>query len=134
MPQPIKNNKVRAVLLWLLVAAWMLFIFVLSAQSSFPVSLSQSGYDVVSSFAHLGLYLILAVLVVEAAAASNIDRRRSLLLALLLCGLYGLFDEYHQSFVPGREMGLSDWLLDISAAFVVVVFYSLLYRIKLIDR
>ncbi|MFO0944389.1 MAG: VanZ family protein [Planctomycetota bacterium] len=32
--------------------------------------------------------------------------------------LYGLLDEYHQSFVPGRDAGLADWLADSLGAVV----------------
>lgn len=31
---------------------------------------------------------------------------------LLLCWLYGLTDEFHQAFVPGRGADLIDWLVD----------------------
>lgn len=133
MSRTTKNNT-RAILLLLLTASWLLFIFVLSAQSAFPVSLSKGGYDIVSSLAHVGLYFILAVLVVEAAVASGWTRRRALVAALVVCALYGASDEWHQSFVPGREMGVSDWLLDVLAAFIVVILYSWLYRFKFTDR
>jgi len=129
-----KNNLTRAVLLWLLVASWMMFIFVLSAQSTFPVSLSKGGYDVVSSLAHVGLYFILAVIVIEAGIASGYKRRQALAVALIVCALYGASDEWHQNFVPGREMGLSDWLLDVLAALIAIFFYSWLNRFKLTQR
>ena len=32
---------------------------------------------------------------------------------ILLGALYGLTDEWHQSFVPGREVSALDWLADL---------------------
>jgi VanZ family protein len=37
-------------------------------------------------------------------------------LAVLLASLYGVTDEFHQSFVPGRTPDIVDWLLDTAGA------------------
>jgi VanZ family protein len=44
--------------------------------------------------------------------------RRALLLAGLLTVGYGVFDEWHQSFVPGRESSAADLLRDAIGAAV----------------
>lgn len=48
-------------------------------------------------------------------------------LAVLLASLYGVSDEIHQSFVPGRSSDMTDWLADTVGALsaVLVVSYSL---------
>ncbi|MDX8412805.1 MAG: VanZ family protein [Mariprofundales bacterium] len=33
-------------------------------------------------------------------------------LAALFCSLYGISDEWHQSFIPGRDADPFDWLAD----------------------
>lgn len=40
--------------------------------------------------------------------------------ALALAAWYGALDEVHQSFVPGREAGLPDWLADVTGAWLGV--------------
>ncbi len=40
----------------------------------------------------------------------------SLWLAVLLSGLYGLFDEYHQLFTPLRSGKISDVVIDLAGA------------------
>ncbi len=38
------------------------------------------------------------------------------IVSVLFCSLYGLSDEWHQSFVPGRDASLGDWLADTIGA------------------
>jgi VanZ family protein len=42
--------------------------------------------------------------------------RGGYLLPLLLTMLYGASDEFHQSFVPGRDCSVYDWLADTAGA------------------
>ncbi len=45
--------------------------------------------------------------------------RRQLLGVLMLCWLYGLSDEIHQAWVPGRSTDGLDWLMDGLGVFTV---------------
>jgi VanZ family protein len=54
------------------------------------------------------------------------------LLSIAFCSLYGLSDEWHQSFVVGRESDFADWVADTSGA-ALAIFFRLNYaNIKLI--
>lgn len=48
------------------------------------------------------------------------------LLAISLASLYGLIDEVHQSYTPGRQMDVFDWIADTAGAIVAVSLYILL--------
>lgn len=51
------------------------------------------------------------------------------LLPVLLASLYGVTDELHQSFVPGRDADLWDWVADtIGAALAVSVILGFIRR------
>lgn len=54
----------------------------------------------------------------------------SLLISIVLSGLYGIFDEFHQLFIPTRSGKITDVLIDllgaIVAAFLVWKFYPIL--------
>lgn len=106
----------RPLSLWGPVAAWMALLFGASAQSGIAAA-SVPAPDWLS---HGSAYLVLATLVCR--ALSGGFRRpvggRELLLAVALCTLYGLSDEYHQSFVPGRDASAGDVLKDFSGALV----------------
>jgi len=63
--------------------------------------------------------------------APNIGRVHSLQSFLLASSLvlgYGLADEIHQGFVPGRDPDLLDWLVDASGGLLGVLAYPVMFR------
>jgi VanZ family protein len=48
---------------------------------------------------------------------------RAGLLALAAASLYGVSDEWHQSFVPGRSCDVWDWVADTSGAALAIGLY-----------
>ncbi len=42
------------------------------------------------------------------------------LFSIIFCSLYGISDEWHQSFVEGRSPDIVDWLADSSGAGLAV--------------
>jgi len=78
-----------------------------------PVGLAHGSDKVV----HFLVYGILAALWVRALLpGERVDARRevrqALLLAVLVTGAWGVLDEVHQSFVPGRDASPGDALAD----------------------
>jgi len=49
---------------------------------------------------------------------------------VLFCSLYGISDEWHQSFVAGRDASAWDWLADTLGAIVLsgILLYKGLYK------
>jgi VanZ family protein len=45
-------------------------------------------------------------------------------LAVLAVSVFGLTDEWHQSFTPGRDVEVADWIADTLGAAVAVGLYS----------
>ncbi len=51
------------------------------------------------------------------------------ILAVAFCSLYGVYDEWHQSFVQGRTSDVADWIADTTgAAMAIFLFYKLRIR------
>ena len=99
----------RRLLLWIPPVLWMAIIFALSAQSALP----SLGVNLSDKLEHAITYAILGVLLLRAIAGGT-PAGASLARAALAVGLaasYGLSDEAHQVFVPGRHF---DWL-DLAA-------------------
>lgn len=68
--------------------------------------------------AHLSIYAVLAAAVLYAFSPLLCDDKklRVILLTIGICLLYGVGDEFHQSFVPGRFPSLADIAADTLGA------------------
>lgn len=99
----------RRVSLWGPVILFMGVIFYLSSQSDVPVPAQLSDKPLHS----LG-YTILSVLIVRALAGGLPARitAATALLAIALSTAYGVTDEFHQTFVPGRSAEVNDLVAD----------------------
>ncbi len=109
----------------------MALIFTLS---SIPGStLDKIEFPYAHPIAHSLLYGMLYYLCYRALSHHRIGRLNSdlsLVIAFLIVGAYGMSDEYHQSFVPGRSEELRDLLIDLTAAFVVLAGIVIIRRIR----
>jgi hypothetical protein len=100
-------------MLWTPVLLYMAMLFGLSSWSA-PPSL-PGGSD---KAAHWLLYSGLSVLVVRALARGEwraVTAWRAIV-AVAICAAYGLSDECHQAFVPGRDAELLDLAADTFGA------------------
>lgn len=91
----------------------MAVLFALSSRSD----LGPAGRVVPDTLSHGTVYLILAVLLCRALAGGLRPLRPGpALFAALLATAYGVSDEFHQSFVPGRDASAADVLKDMGGA------------------
>lgn len=100
--------------------ATMAVIFFLSHQPSGTFELPQfAGGD---KLVHAFVYAILAASVLFALYPFIDDsgRKRGGGMVLLFCLLYGISDEFHQSYIPGRVVSTWDVAADFFGALVVV--------------
>ena len=78
---------------------------------------------------HVVVYSILGVFCMGALARSASGYRvRQLWAVTAVTGLYGILDEFHQSFVPGRFATAGDAVADISGGFLGALLVYLLAR------
>ena len=110
---------------WGLALVWMGLIFFLSAQPDLPHPDSDWLGLLFSSGAHLFFYGVLALLLNWALSNGG----RGLALAFALALLYGISDEFHQSFVPGRVPDALDLACDgLGAALALAAWWGLRRR------
>jgi len=88
----------------------MAFIFILSSVpgSDIPVIVPK-----VQDLLHIPLFAALALLWIRAFSHNDFDRRKAVFYSLIITVLYSFFDEFHQSFTPGRYASLYDVLSNI---------------------
>ncbi len=99
---------------WAAAALYAACIFALSCVKGFPnVAPGIPGID---KAAHFVVYLPFAAVVWWALRGSGAGRWAAMLAALIVSA-YGVTDEVHQYYVPGRSMEFLDWLADAAAGF-----------------
>lgn len=111
------DNRVRV---WGPAAGWAAVLFLLSAAAGSSFGPSVRHLDKV---AHFGLYMVLGAALARVRLIRVPQLPHALLIALGV--LYGVSDEFHQSFVPGRTPDVRDWVAD---ALGVLVGYGLFLR------
>jgi VanZ family protein len=116
------RNRAVDLLAWLAVLVWVGLIYWLSSQPDSSLKeLGLSG-DLLAIAGHLSLFGILTLLLVLALRrTTSLAHHTVSRLALLLVMLFALSDELHQRSVPGRSSSLSDWLVDVAAALLVLL-------------
>jgi len=123
-PAIYRNVIVHGALWWLAVVLWMGVIFALSAIPSLSSPFEPYHDFVLRKFAHMAEYGVLTVLLFRALRTHVTCKTQALLMAALLAVLYAFSDEWHQTFVPGREGSLRDVGIDgLSVVGVSLWFY-----------
>jgi len=102
--------------------AYMGLVYYSSSQAIRISGLDSNDYKIISSIVHILMYGGLAALAIISFYQSGFKLKKSCLQGFLLAIVYGVTDEYHQSFVPGREMSFGDWLLDVFGSVLAVCF------------
>ena len=110
----------------LLVLLWAGLIFYLSSQPGIDVPLLFPGQD---KLFHATTYGVLGFLVAGSMRPRHggLDTGQ-LISAAVIVALYGLSDEFHQSFVPGRSADIFDVLADISGGLAGIWLLVFIYR------
>jgi VanZ family protein len=106
-------SRTRHFWLWAPVVAYMAAIFFVSGM---PIAPLPAGVD--DKTGHVSAYVGLAILAVRAVGGGLPCRVVASVagLAFAITGGYGMSDELHQWFVPGRSADVADWYADITGA------------------
>lgn len=141
-----KNLSIRKMLSWAAVLLWMALIFSLSHQPASESGEMSSGitemvmetveqilpvaetdFDqlehIIRKNAHFFIYLILGILVIHASGGSGSHSFKRIGLAVGICILYAMSDEFHQLFISGRSGEFRDVLIDSSGASLGIILY-----------
>lgn len=149
-----RQAHIRSGILWALVAAWAVVIFLFSAQdadSSTALSdkvtaillkilgidsptLSPSPDGIgwlpsVRTMAHFASFGIFGFLTALAIRSHRLVAWKDWLFPAAISLFYAIFDEIHQAFVPGRSTELKDVIVDFSGAILGIATVALVYLI-----
>ena len=104
---------------WGPAAAWAALIFAVSSFSVLP----DTPPGITDKHAHLAVYAVLAAALVWGITDRAPSRTSwtTVTVAVLAAAIYGVSDEWHQSFVPGRDVSVLDLAADVVGAAIAAV-------------
>jgi len=107
----------------LLLLLYCALIYYLSNQSTLPVPMVFNMQD---KWIHAAAYAVMAFLFWQVGKMwmlrAGLKHWNILaVIAVLFCSLYGMTDEWHQSFVAGRDASVFDWLADTVGALLMII-------------
>ncbi|MFW6074200.1 MAG: VanZ family protein [Chloroflexota bacterium] len=103
---------------------WMALIFALSSRQTLPPPPGVS-FSTGAIIGHFSLYFVLTVLLAVAFSGALRPNAWAIFAAAVAASFYGISDEFHQAFVPGRSATLFDVIVDASGAFSAAAFILL---------
>lgn len=107
-----------------------LAILLLSSQSTLPLPKNIFGVDKIAHFIAFGALAGAITLWIPARRWTNAASFRFIVIAAAIAILFGISDEFHQSFVPGRFPSVYDVIADALGAFAgAAVMHTLIVRI-----
>ena len=113
-----------------LAIAWAGVIFYLSSQSSIDTPSLFPGQD---KLFHMMAFGVLGFLFMGSMKSTTSGYRiGQVWLVVVLVVLYGLLDEFHQYFVPGRTVEIYDALADAAGALLGA--WSMYYLVKILGK
>ncbi len=104
----------------ILLASVAIFIASHQPQIEFP----DFGIFNLDKLLHFGAFLLYSLLLMFFLVSNfNFNKRRVLLITFVFATLFAISDEFHQSFVPGRDASLYDLIADIAGISLSLFFY-----------
>jgi VanZ family protein len=89
----------------------IILIWILSSQSTLPITQGFIGMDKLLHFTAYAAVAAAGGLWFSIESWIKHPLRNFLICVAIAC-IYGAVDEYHQSFVPGRDSDIWDWVAD----------------------
>lgn len=122
------SERRRRTIFGALAVAWAGLIFWESSQAN-PFPFLPPEILAQDKLLHLGAYAVLAALAVGTLARTRLATLgRATAVAVLLAAGYGATDEWHQSYVPGRDADPWDWAADAVGAIAGASAMALILR------
>ncbi len=110
---------------WVITIFLAVLIFYVSSLSFAPSSSSNTGYKAIVY--HMTIFFFLAFFL--SVSLTKGKNSKLIILSMVICLIYAFLDEFHQSFVPGRNSSLGDVFIDG----VGIIISSVIIAIKIND-
>lgn len=119
--------KVKFVIrFWLPFFLWALVIFSFSSYPTIRASELHWKEFIIKKSAHVVEYFIFSLLLFRALINSGVTTGKSIKYTIISAFIYGLSDEFHQQFTPGREAKIRDVMFDFLGSLIFIKTYELI--------
>jgi len=112
---------------WSITVLLALTIFYISSQS-FPKGTIGPNWAIKPFLYHLFIFFIFSLFLSISLAKGKPNNKIFILIAVLIALAYGISDELHQLFVPGRACTISDVLIDAVGVTFAGVIYATTFK------
>jgi VanZ family protein len=110
---------------------WAAFILLLtSVPGTYLPRVSFLTFLSSDKLVHGTMYGIFAWLATRALVRGGRPLGQTILVVMLGIAIFGVLDEWHQQFIPGRSMDLFDWMADLSGAFIGTFTAAVALRVR----
>lgn len=118
-----KHNKLS----WFFVIVISIIIFYFSSLPAEKIPL-PAGFEWQTTAYHFIIFFSLVFFLLPALVKGK--EKNFIFVAIILAVMYGVLDEFHQLFVPGRACVFSDFLIDFSGILLASFIYAVSLRLK----
>ena len=77
---------------------------------------------------HFSVYLVLSILIIHTLNIYNSNIHHKYIIVIIICFLYSLTDEFHQTFISGRSGEIMDSIIDTVGSIVGVYLYNIIKK------
>ena len=109
--------------LWVPVLVWLGLIFIGSSIGNVPRVGDETTDGLAHRVAHVLEFAVLGGLLLRALSKGNAITKREVIGVMIISGLYGASDEFHQRFTPGRSSEGLSVLFDVTGSALGVWLY-----------
>lgn len=92
-------------------------------------STTTNVHNFIRKLAHGLEFFVLAILVIFVLSKEKINSKDLIIRTLFIVVMFAIFDEYLQSYIPGRGSSVSDVLIDFWGGFFGVLLFKLISKV-----
>lgn len=116
----------KFIVFWLPVLVWAGFIFWLSSIPDLKSGIEQDF--IFRKIAHILEFAILCFLLIRALVKEKLSNKKIAIYSIVFAIFYALSDEYHQTFIQGRQGSFKDVGIDSIGIFLMAILWY--YKVK----
>lgn len=81
----------------------------------------EKSQPIIRKLAHFSIYTVVGICIMGFISTYDVILLKKFLVSLVVGLIYAISDEYHQSFVPGREASIRDVCIDTAGVFMGII-------------